>query len=131
MQSLKILIYMLTQVFFCHFQAMLNFFLSPPSLTLHARLLTADKATAPLFPTFLNSPCNSISLFLIHSAQFSPPPPKSLNVSFQIHSIFQVNSISFLMPAQTGLCNFLLIQTGLTSIWPKIRLWVHHHPSPE
>lgn len=79
-QSLKILIYMLAQVFLCHFQAFtLNFSLSPPSLTLHARLLTLDNGTTPLFPAFLNSPFNSISLFLIHSAQFSPPSPKSLN----------------------------------------------------
>lgn len=129
MQSLKILICMLAQVFLCHFQTfMLNFSLSPPSLTLHTRLLTADSATTPLFPTFLNS-FNSILLFLIHSAQFSPSPPKITECL--VPNLFQVHSVSFLMPTQTGLCHFLLTQTELTSIWPETRLWVHYHPSPK
>lgn len=42
----------------------------PPRLTLHARLLTADNAITPLFPTSSNSPFNSVSLFLTHSAHF-------------------------------------------------------------
>lgn len=41
------------------------FFHSPPSLLLHRRLLTSDNTSTLLFPTFLNSTCDSTSLFLV------------------------------------------------------------------
>jgi len=97
-------------------------------LTLHVRLLTADNARTPLFPIFLNSPFHPISLFLIHSAQSSPPPNHWM---FSLQLLFRVCLISFFISTQPGFCLFLSTETVLTSMRPKARLCVHYHPAPK